>query len=130
MWMKNKFYLEHEELPDDNSSEYKYEEIILEDEYEEQDDLQNTVRVLHEAAEDIAAGKLRDVLEIRASMTTRPSTIDDFVRTFLLKMGMLRTLDSFQIEWFELQEKGLLNLEDLEDVPDVYVRNQNLDGRD
>ena len=29
----------------------------------------------------------------------KPEVIDDFVRNFLVKMGMTRTLDCFQNEW-------------------------------
>ena len=29
----------------------------------------------------------------------RPELIDDFVRNFLVKMGMTRSLDCFQTEW-------------------------------
>ncbi|PIK38766.1 putative sperm-associated antigen 16 protein [Apostichopus japonicus] len=62
------------------------------------------------------------------AVTQRPEVVDDFVRNFLVKMGMMRTLDSFQTEWYELQERGELNREDVTTVPDVYTRNQQLDS--
>lgn len=33
------------------------------------------------------------------ALSHRPEVIDDFVRNFLLKMGLHRTLNSFQTEW-------------------------------
>jgi WD40 repeat protein len=63
-----------------------------------------------------------------ASLSERAEVVDDFVRNFLVKMNMLRTLDCFQTEWYEMQEKGLLNEEDTRIVPDIYTRNQQIDN--
>lgn len=57
----------------------------------------------------------------------RPSVIDDFIRNFLIKVGMARTLDSFNTEWYELQAKGRLGEEYVTKVPDIYLRNEELD---
>ncbi|CAM9345860.1 unnamed protein product, partial [Choristocarpus tenellus] len=57
----------------------------------------------------------------------RPSVVDDFIRNFLIKVGMTRTLDSFNTEWYELQAKGRLSEEYTTKVPDIYLRNQELD---
>ena len=40
----------------------------------------------------------------KASVTQRPEVVDDFVRNFLVKMKMYRTLDCFQTEWFAFQQ--------------------------
>ena len=53
--------------------------------------------------------------------------VDDFVRNFLLKKGMMRTLEGFETEWYELAATGQLKPEDVEPVPDLYLRNQELD---
>jgi hypothetical protein len=53
--------------------------------------------------------------------------VDDFLRNFLLKMGMTSTLDCFETEWYELAATGQLKSEDVSAVPDVYLRNQELD---
>ena len=34
------------------------------------------------------------------SLNQRPEIVEDFVRNFLVKMGMMRTLDCFQTEWW------------------------------
>ena len=35
----------------------------------------------------------------KTSTTTRPEIPEDYVRNFLVRMGMLATLDTFQTEW-------------------------------
>jgi hypothetical protein len=35
----------------------------------------------------------------KATVGKRPELIDDFIRNFLLKMKMFKTLDTFQTEW-------------------------------
>eukprot|EP00947_MAST-08B_sp_MAST-8B-sp1_P002546 g2546.t1 len=57
----------------------------------------------------------------------RPAVVDDFIRNFLIKRGMARTLDEFNTEWYEMQSKGKLSEEDVGVVPDIYLRNQDLD---
>lgn len=59
----------------------------------------------------------------------RPAVVDDFVRNFLIKVGMARTLDAFNHEWYELVAKGKLQEEDVGVVPDIYARNEALDAQ-
>lgn len=37
----------------------------------------------------------------------RPVVIDDFIRNFLTKTKMTKTMNVFQQEWFALQKKGV-----------------------
>lgn len=62
-----------------------------------------------------------------AVIQVRPSVVDDFIRNFLIKVGLTRTLDSFNTEWYELQAKGRLGEEYTTKVPDIYLRNEELD---
>lgn len=127
----NKYTVSFEQLPDENPSEYNYEEVPVEDDVPAMDndeDLVATVRVLQEAADDDSAMTER-AAAVRPVLITCPPSVDDFVRSFLLKIGMQRTLDTFQAEFFELQQKGRLREEDLFDVPDIYARNQQLDDQ-
>lgn len=61
----------------------------------------------------------------------KPSAIDDFIRNFLLKMGMMQSLDTFNTEWYELQAKKMTTGQDdgtgFDEVPDVYLQNQRLE---
>jgi len=38
--------------------------------------------------------------EPKSSVTQRPELVDDFVRNFLVRLNMHRTLDCFQTEWY------------------------------
>lgn len=57
----------------------------------------------------------------------RPSVVDDFVRNLLIKAGMTRSLDTFNTEWYELESKGKLPPELSSAVPDIYLRNDDLE---
>eukprot|EP01112_Ceratiomyxa_fruticulosa_P021159 TRINITY_DN7376_c0_g2_i1.p2 TRINITY_DN7376_c0_g2~~TRINITY_DN7376_c0_g2_i1.p2 ORF type:complete len:207 (+),score=47.81 TRINITY_DN7376_c0_g2_i1:148-768(+) len=59
----------------------------------------------------------------------RPSSVDDFIRNFLVKMKLNRTLDAFQTEWYEMMHRGLLEDENKGTTPDVYLLNQELDDK-
>ena len=36
-----------------------------------------------------------------------PVVIDDFIRNFLQRFGMKKSMNTFQQEWYELQKKGM-----------------------
>jgi WD40 repeat protein len=61
-----------------------------------------------------------------AQVQHRPQVIDDFFRNFLTKYGMKRSLESFQSEWYELQQSGKFHDVESNIVPDIYLRNQSL----
>ncbi|POM78036.1 Flagellar protein [Phytophthora palmivora] len=65
----------------------------------------------------------------RVHTQVRPSVVDDFIRNFLIKLGLTRTLDMFNHEWYEFIAKGKLREDDVGVVPDIYVRNQALDDQ-
>lgn len=53
----------------------------------------------------------------------RPEVIDDFVRNFFVRMGMSRTAEVFEAEWYELKATGQLDAAGSTVVPDIYLRN-------
>uniref|UniRef100_A0ABM0MBG3 Sperm-associated antigen 16 protein-like n=1 Tax=Saccoglossus kowalevskii TaxID=10224 RepID=A0ABM0MBG3_SACKO len=124
------YFLEQASIVDDSGDEFQYEEVPIDDDIasEPDDDLDAAVRTIQEAAQDLAASSKEDKIP-GASVVQRPEVVDDFVRNFLVKMGMSKTLDCFQTEWYELQQKSLLNEEDVRTVPDIYSRNQHLDNQ-
>ena len=93
------------------------------------EDLNVAVQILKEASadKDIQKGSLTPPPIPEATLTYRPEVVDDFVRNFLVKNNMWRTLDCFQHEWYELKHKGKLSSSDMGTVPDVYVKNSQLD---
>jgi hypothetical protein len=65
----------------------------------------------------------------RAEITTKPEAIDDFIRNFLVKFNLLKSLNAFQNEWYENVQTGKLKAEDAGPVPDLYAKNQQLIDR-
>ncbi|RUS86529.1 hypothetical protein EGW08_005721 [Elysia chlorotica] len=125
----DKYYVEKEEITLDSDDEFVYEEVPVEDDSvppELEEDLDAAVRTIREANEDANARVTRDH-HTKPAVVKKPEVVDDFVRNFLIRMGLNRTLDCFQTEWYELQERGLLGYTDIGTVPDVYTRNQELE---
>ena len=67
--------------------------------------------------------------KVKPVTQVRPSVVDDFIRNFLIKVDMKRTLDVFNNEWYELSSKGKIGEEYTNPVPDIYMRNQELDDQ-
>jgi hypothetical protein len=65
----------------------------------------------------------------RAEVAIVPEATDDFIRNFLVKLNLLKTLNAFQNEWYEGVQSGKLKPEDAGTVPDIYVKNQQLNDR-
>jgi len=78
-----------------------------------------TIGIIEQSHRDYKIEKKIESPEV-ASCIQRPEVVDDFVRNFLRKNGLKRTLDSFQTEWYELKQKGLLENVDIYDVPDAF----------
>jgi len=138
-----------EELPgadelllDDEEDDFEYEEVDLgselgelaeeEDDDDMSEDLDAALRSLQGAVKGIGASAGGEAAEqdtgpAPGEVTRRPEVVDDFVRNFLHKMGMDMTLEAFETEWYEKAATGQLNREDIDAVPDVYLRNQDLD---
>jgi len=64
---------------------------------------------------------------VQSKTEVRPAVVDDFIRGVLISYNMPRALDAFNAEWYELKAKGKLGDEQMEAVPDVYIRNQELE---
>lgn len=109
---------------DENDDNFKYE-IVDEDDFREDDADDDD---LAEALASLQSKQKSNDNEFQTATTTqiRPSVVDDFVRNFLIKAGLNRSLDAFNIEWYELQSKGKLSAELSTPVPDIYLRNEEL----
>eukprot|EP00933_Yihiella_yeosuensis_P071189 TRINITY_DN7938_c1_g2_i1.p1 TRINITY_DN7938_c1_g2~~TRINITY_DN7938_c1_g2_i1.p1 ORF type:complete len:582 (+),score=135.38 TRINITY_DN7938_c1_g2_i1:83-1828(+) len=119
--------LEAIELSDESDDDFDYEELpedpeTLEDEEETLDDIN---RLLAESKPKDGAEGGNDQAGL-SKVQQRPQVIDDFFRNFLLKHGMKRSLESFQTEWYELQQSGKFKDSELQIVPDVYTQNHGL----
>jgi hypothetical protein len=127
------FFLERVTLEESDDEDFEYDAVDVESEAsldEDKDDDFETLAKAARAKEATLAGDGKgDISEkkLQPVMTQRPEVVDDFIRNFLNKMNLTKTLDMFQTEWYELQQKGLLKETDISLVPDVYLRNQQLD---
>ena len=119
--------LERVEFSDDEEEEeFKYEAVLddLEGDDDDDNDLQDAL-----ASIQLKRGSgLGETAGLTSSITqVRPSVVDDFVRNFLIKAGLKRSLETFNTEWYELNSKGKLPAELSTAVPDIYLRNEELD---
>ncbi|NWW99246.1 SPG16 protein, partial [Caloenas nicobarica] len=118
-------------ITDDSKDDYQYEEVPADDEFslqEDDEDLAKALQTIQEQAEDARILALQSVLTSDKSVSEIPEAMDDFFCNFLVRMGMSRTLDCFQTEWYELIQRGVFTAKDIELVPTVYTRNQQLEA--
>jgi len=124
---KSHTILEQIELSDESDDDFAYEELKEEDlDDDEPETLDDIHRLLAEAKQpdgDATAGPSESEM---VKVSQRPQVIDDFIRNFLLKYDMKRSLESFQTEWYELQQSGKFKDSELQVVPDDYTRGQCL----
>ncbi|CAL8292834.1 unnamed protein product [Lota lota] len=125
------FNLGFTSIPAENDESFQYEDVIEEDNSltEEEEDLEATLLAIKQRSDGIqpAASKTRNTIT-RPGVCPPPESVEDYLRNFLLKMGMTKTLDCFQTEWNEMLQKGLLNTELVGAVADVYTQNHRLDS--
>jgi len=123
------YYLEAASLADDSVDGFNYDEIPDYNEPMLDGDLEEDYRTATQYAADRAAEMMppRENIISAPTLRTRPEVIEDFVRNFMVRMNMSKTLDCFQTEWYEMKEKGILKEQDCNNVPDVYIRNRQLD---
>jgi hypothetical protein len=132
--------VEQYEISDDEADEFDYDAVEAPDDEEDDDDddedfaaaLASVQRLDEKSRAGSTVASQRDIGTPAAKPTltqVRPEVVDDFIRNFLIKVGMSRTLDNFNSEWYDLQQKGKLAEVYTDTVPDIYVRNQDLDER-
>lgn len=128
--VEDTFYLEEASIEPDSEDDFQYEEVGADDDFsvsgnEEEEDLDTILRTANDKQMISVSEETKDDPVVVSR--TRAEVVEDFVRNFLVRKNMMRTLDCFQTEWYEFKEKGLLMKEDTTNVPDVYARNKQLD---
>ncbi|XP_015723438.1 sperm-associated antigen 16 protein isoform X1 [Coturnix japonica] len=116
-------------ITDYSEDDYQYEEVSADDEFslqEGDEDLSEALQAIQEQAEDARILASKPVLTSEKSVSEVPEAMDDFFCNFLVSLGMSRTLDCFQTEWYELVERGAFTAKDIGLVPTVYTCNQQL----
>ncbi|XP_031410136.1 sperm-associated antigen 16 protein [Meleagris gallopavo] len=116
-------------ITDYAKDDYQYEEVSADDEFslqEGDEDLSEALQAVQKQAEDAHILASKSVLTSEKSVSEIPEAMDDFFCNFLAGLGMSRTLDCFQTEWYELVERGVFTAKDVGFVPTVYTCNQQL----
>ncbi|XP_056352690.1 sperm-associated antigen 16 protein isoform X3 [Oenanthe melanoleuca] len=124
------FSLQNITITDEIKDDYQYEEVSADDDtslHEDDEDLSKALQTIQEQTKDAQVLALQSVLTSGKSVAEIPQAMDDFFCNFLVRLGMSRTLDCFQTEWYELIERGVITVEDAGLVPNVYTRNQQLE---
>ncbi|XP_053492872.1 sperm-associated antigen 16 protein-like isoform X2 [Ictalurus furcatus] len=123
------YYLDKVSIPEDSEDGFEYKEISSEEiSVTEEEDLEAVSEILHNSTND---SEFVPELTPSSSQKLRspiPEVMDNFLRDFLMKMGMHKTLDCFQTEWFEMLHKGTLKTNRVGFIPDIYTHNQLLDN--
>lgn len=122
---------DRESIATESDVDLQYEELCLDDDWtltDQEEDLEATVRTIQARAEASAAGLPPGPGSGSPVPHQNSVAVEDFLRNFLLQMGMAETLDCFQTEWLEVVQKGLVDTERVSVVPEVYIENQRLYG--
>ncbi|KAM4634161.1 sperm-associated antigen 16 protein [Polymixia lowei] len=106
------FYLEKVSIPVEEEDDYEYEEVVPDEE-------SGVVEEGGLNAEEETSAKKQMISHI-------PEAVDDFLRNFLVRMGLRRTVDTFQREWYSVVRKDLLTLGQGEFILDEQTRSQLL----
>jgi hypothetical protein len=122
---ENTFYLEEVDLEEEEEN-IDYDEVPLDDDDDDlNDDFAAVIKNVKEGG-DLNFTK-KSTSKAAENLGAKPTVVDDFIRNFLIKLGMAQTLEIFNTEWYQMEEQGKLNIEDVGSVTDVYQRNEDLD---
>nr|XP_045004045.1 sperm-associated antigen 16 protein isoform X2 [Jaculus jaculus] len=115
------YYLEQVTITEPSEDDCEYEEIP-DDNYSIPEGEEDLAKATHLVQEHTTDTKILEQKTILPSKHATQEAIEDFLCNFLIKMGMTRTLDCFQTEWYELIQKGVTELRTFGNVPDVYTQ--------
>lgn len=123
---------EQQPVLEDSDDDFKYEEVEVISDNEEDaisEDLDAALHSLQTLTAQISGGKAepasRQELKV-GEVSRRPELVDDFIRNFLVRMGLSKTLELFETEWYELKAMGRWSGPP-EKVPDLYAANLALE---
>ncbi|CAI2363151.1 unnamed protein product [Moneuplotes crassus] len=141
------FVLEKAEISVDDDEGYDYNEIKDSDDDQiflkdgsESDDLEDFERLKHNTdvkkIEKQTQGKsqlgtqfMKTKYESKPKVVKRHVVIDDFIRNYLAKYNMHKTLNIFQNEWSQLQKKGTFNDNYIGLITDTENKNARMEER-
>lgn len=113
-----------EALEDD----YNYDAVSVDDDMTHHNDPNNDDETFETLVRSVQANQDKEAPPpVRADLTRLPEVVDDFIRNFLVKKNMLRSLEVFEIEWYE--QFGPNPTEEQQCVPEAYLENAFLIDR-
>jgi len=117
------FYLEKLSVEGDSDESYEYEEVPVDDvsslaSADLVEDWNKTMAIIEQSRREKNIELKNDNQPI-SSLVKKPEVIDDFVRNFLRRNDLKRTMNCFQTEWYEKKQKGLLDNVEIYNVPDA-----------
>uniref|UniRef100_G1KJ58 Sperm associated antigen 16 n=1 Tax=Anolis carolinensis TaxID=28377 RepID=G1KJ58_ANOCA len=124
------FCLHQVTVTESSEDDYQYEEVPGDDDFSVQEGDEDLAKALHTMQEQTVDAQImaqRPGQIAKHPLSETPEIVDDFLCNFLIRMGMNRTLDCFQTEWYELMQRGMLEPKDIGFVPDAYTCNQQLE---
>ncbi|XP_067084740.1 sperm-associated antigen 16 protein [Osmerus mordax] len=124
------YYLENVSLQEDSEDDYQYEEIIPDAEkslVEGEEDFDAIVRAMQDASSTTDDTESRVGSTAKQTFSHLPEVVNNFLCNFLVRRGLSKTMDCFQVEWHEIGQKDLLKTQLVELVPDAYTHNQLLE---
>lgn len=126
----NTYYLEEVLIDEEDLGKMEFDEVPEVDVEDEDDNFQAVLETLQRTnlGLGVTTEKRGDDLG-PAGVKAKPTVMDDFIRNFLVKLNMLKSLETFNTEWFELKANGMLNTEDIAPVTDLYQQNERLDDQ-
>ncbi|KAA6428261.1 MAG: sperm-associated antigen 16 -like [Trebouxia sp. A1-2] len=118
---------------DDSDDDFQYEEVEVVSVGDDNligEDLDSALRSLQNlTAKPDQWPAVHDVEPQIGQVTQRPEVVDDFIRNFLVKMGLSKTLEMFETEWYEMKATGRSDLASNEKVLDLYTSNLQLEDQ-
>ena len=143
------YIIERKEITDDEDDDEEFEalqreadelaEVSQEDhelELEDDDDDLNDFAALKQKATVIATkratktsaetGGDMPIVQATPKVLERDVVIDDFIRNFLQRFAMKKTMNTFQQEWYELQKKGTFQDNGIGLITDITNKNARL----
>lgn len=135
------YILEKKEISVDDDEGFEYRSIKDSDEEEQEeinwiDDDDNdlddfdklkaktTIKQQMMTGADVDASKLKQ--DVKPKVVKREIVIDDYIRNFLRKFNMMKSLNTFQQEWNDLQKKGVFQDNQIGLITDTENKNRRM----
>ena len=100
--VRDLYYVTEANIPKVSDDQYLYEEMSVEH-YTTSDEEEDFTRANRAILESKKHSELCEFTQDKftTTLSRRPEIVEDFVKNFLVEEGMLKTLRTFQTEWYQ-----------------------------